>query len=1687
MKKLGKKTLAAIIAGAMVFTSFAVSAVGEQHGNVVTTEATGPSDGNSFYEGTVTYTTTKEGQSSTVSGVGDFSQWDSTTNGTKTTGYLGVFDKNDTSNPPTPVTGFAELGTTDVLIDSPSAGSYKFMSDPDGAIGVKLTNRTASVNIAGLPDGEYYLMWYVKAGAIKDTNLNDSTQQELLKSTNTFKIINPVDCNAPTVSKAIIGANYEITYTVPTGLKADIDLMKGGSSVASKTGATGNGTFTTTVAAAEGDTVKAKITLVDSNGNMVPITGVAPLNYKESAEVSPTYAAPANAPTVKTVNGKESIDGTFYAKKGGSSYSIVLDSTANAEPPTLPPRKITIGSQSFTSATDTVATTSAFNADAGTYTIQATYDVAGAPTPSTATLILLDKPTVTVNADVSPDKVVMSGAAGATISGTATNFVPGDEVKVTFADGPANARTATVNASGIWSMTVSPYDPAKLGSATAELTNGLGDTASATFEIINATVADIVIDSDDTELEETSPGSKEFNTTKDGTSAQKIKIKVTAPVGTNYKVTIQRASVEGDPVELVSERTGTGSADSFDIWHSLGLPSGGTYIIEAKYTNANGKSDKITVNVITAASLEITVSPAEYDAEANKKVTGTATPKSEVSIYLADGTKIAGPVETGADGKWSITLDLNNSAYVGTDKIYAQASYKGEDSAKANIKVNGATISGTPLIVNVNGNVKSETDGKFYVKAGDTSYKVKLDNNGNSGVLPAKYVSYGGNNYYADSNDIADITSAFPAGEGEYNVVAMFDMEGALASPVAKIVIQDKPKVNVEGSPITMTSTGGAKITGTATGADGTTKVVDGKVTVTFKDNRSLEATVDKDGKWEITIASYDGAKVGTAKAKVESPYTGLVSDETTFEIVEREAGDIEIVNGDDTVVEIGTNEYNTFHTAASDDPIPLKIKADTGEEYKLTVGSQEFSPFMGTGALAPVDFTLGAGSLSGNNTMKAEYTKADGKVTEITLHILPKSALDVTLDPADYEPITTTVAGKDAIPGSTIELYKAGETTPFATTTAKADGKWEIANVNLTGLEGTDTVYAVSKYAGETSDNPAYLNIGFDTPAAAPEILKVNGKEKSPTTGFFYAAAGGDSYEVELGDGTNGGTLPGKYVTVDADLSNTKYPASSNISVVTSTFLGGAGTYELTAAYDVAGSQEATATLILQGTPALTVDQAPKATMTTAGGLVLSGTSDAIDGTVEIKFANSLIIEAKVDGTGKWITDPSPIDYNDALKGVAKVTVSNPYTGLSTVTPVEVEIVPAEVAAIKIDAQVDESLVKVGEKEYDTFRKAGSAAEAILVRVNAAAPEDYNVTIVDPNTNIASWNAWKTAQGTGDFANVDDAVYRMGGVNPGTYWVAAWYDTANGGDPDHIVVNILDINDLTVTVDPPKYEAKAGTAITGTAGLKKGTVDILDGDGVVIATATVGIDGKWSVTVDLNNDAYLGKKLTAVAKYADKESAPAKIEVAYTTPGDAPLIKSITVTEGVNTKVYNFDGKTLEEGGVMASDRNYYIPYDRNAAPEYKVTLGDPDGVTAPYPDKVLNIKSGSKDSNVDYISTNEKTLDSGVMPNGEGEMVLTAKYVVGDKVSESVKVILQGKPELKVDQGSEAAVPTTGLTLSGTLKSKDTPNTPVVDGEVTITLPSGKEITATVGDDGTWTTGNIPFADFCDSNDQC
>lgn len=523
---------------------------------------------------------------------------------------------------------------------------------------------------------------------------------------------------------------------------------------------------------------------------------------------------------------------------------------------------------------------------------------------------------------------------------------------------------------------------------------------------------------------------------------------------------------------------------------------------------------------------------------------------------------------------------------------------------------------------------------------------------------------------------------------------------------------------------------------------------------------------------------------------------------------------------------------------------------------------------------------------------------------------------------PAVNGPLTaggTAVTGTSTAPdGSTVTVYVDG--VPYTGTVTGG-----IYSVSVPALDGGDQVYATVTYSGDTSDPSATATVDF----AAPVVT-------GPIYGGATSVSGTCTSPV--------GTTITVYVN-GAPVGTTTVGAGGNWTMSGIGPLVAGESITATAGTGDATSAVSAAVIVTPNAPTV---NGPL----TAGGTVVTGTSDAPNGSTVTVYVDGVPYTGTVTG-GTYSVPVPALDGGDQIYATvttggqtssptatqtvdyAAPAVTGPlYGGATSVTGTSTS--PAGTTITVYVNGVSVGTTTVGAGGTWTMNGVGplTIGESITATAGTGAAESTPsapVIVSAPVPNPPTVNGPLTAGGTTVTGTSDapdgstvtvyiDGVPYTGTVTGGTYSVTV--PPLAGGDSVYATVTTAggtSTPSATVTVDfaPPSVSGPifgGATSVSGTSTSPAGTTVTVYVDGVPVGTTTVGAGGTWSLTGI--GPLTAGESVTAITGTGEAASVPSVPVIVTAAPVQSiPPIVSSPIYAGGSVTV---TGSSIEPPGSV-------------------------------------------------------------------------------------------------------------------------------------------------------------------------
>ena len=1197
-----------------------------------------------------------------------------------------------------------------------------------------------------------------------------------------------------------------------------------------------------------------------------------------SASAGREYSVDATAPTVSI----EIVSDNNIINAAEAQQDLVVNGVSNAEAGqtvtvTLNGVDYTTTVQANGSWSVTVPSADIGAITDGSYTITAAVaDKAGNPALADRD-VLVDTtvPQLTINT-VSDDDVINSAehAQALIVTGSVTGAAAGDVVTVTINN---KDYTATLDASGRWSVGVPAADVSALTAGdhtiTAALTDKAGNSNSTTHEVeVNLTAPVLTIDTvsgDDVINSSEKTQDLTITGTASGLAAGAVVTVMlngkaySATVDTNgqWTTTVPASEVGqlGEALYTVSASATDSVGNSTSTSHTVNVESvlpgviintvAGDDVINAAELATGQTISGTVVNAEAGNTVTVSVGGHNYTATVQSDLTWSVSVPESVLTALGNGdltvtASVTNGVGNSGSGERDITIDANLPGLrvdtVAGDDVINSIEHR------QNLIITGSSdglTAGTALTVTVNGKTYAATvlaDGTW------------------SAAIPS-----------------ADV-SALAAGTVTVNV----EGQSSAGNPVT---INHDVTVDLANVAISIDAIASDDVINAAErGADlvlsGTTANVEENQTVTITfGGKSYTATVDAEGKWTATVPSADLAGLKDGDASVQVSVTNVNGNSAS---AGREYS-VDATAPSVTINTIATDDILNASEAQSDLAISGTSTAEAGQTVTVSLNGKDYT----TTVSANGSWTLNvpaadlAGLTDGSVTVTASVSDKAGNPASVD-HAL---TVDVTVPAVTIH----TVAGDDVInvaehnqaqiisgsatgaaAGDKVTVTIGGQTY---TTVLDAAGNWSVgvpANV-ISGLsDGTVTVsVSVTDAAGNTGSGTHNVTVDTGLPSVSFNAISDDNVLNAVEKGQDLRVSG---TSANLGEGTVVAvTLNGKNYTATTAADGTW---SLTIPAADLTGLGQASyTLNATATNGVGNSVSNSANLLVDtALPTVTINTVAGDNVINAAevaaGQTLSGTvANAEAGNTVTVAIGGHSYTATVQNNLSWsVNVPSDVLTalgNGSLSVTATVTNGHGNTGTG-----EREIaIDANLPGLRVDTVAGDDVVNTIEHAQNLIVSGTSdglaPGTALTVTVNG---KDYAATVLADGT-------WRAAIPSTDVSAWPE----------GTVKISVTGDSA-AGNP------IIISHDVTVDL------ATVAISINALA-----TDDVINaaekGADLVLSGVTTNVEAGQTVTISLNGRIYT----TTVDDSGNWTYTVPSADLAGLKDGDASVQVSVTNVNG--------------------------------------------------------------------------------------------------------------------------------------------------------------------------------------------
>ncbi|HGV5180741.1 TPA: Ig-like domain-containing protein [Enterobacter hormaechei] len=1279
-----------------------------------------------------------------------------------------------------------------------------------------------------------------------------------------------------------------------------------------------------------------------------------------SASAGREYSVDATAPTVSI----EIVSDNNIINAAEAQQDLVVNGVSNAEAGqtvtvTLNGVDYTTTVQANGSWSVTVPSADIGAITDGSYTITAAVaDKAGNPALADRD-VLVDTtvPQLTINT-VSDDDVINSAehAQALIVTGSVTGAAAGDVVTVTINN---KDYTATLDASGRWSVGVPAADVSALTAGdhtiTAALTDKAGNSNSTTHEVeVNLTAPVLTIDTvsgDDVINSSEKTQDLTITGTASGLAAGAVVTVMlngkaySATVDTNgqWTTTVPASEVGqlGEALYTVSASATDSVGNSTSTSHTVNVESvlpgviinavAGDDVINAAELATGQTISGTVVNAEAGNTVTVSVGGHNYTATVQSDLTWSVSVPESVLTALGNGdltvtASVTNGVGNSGSGERDITIDANLPG-LRVDTVAGDDVINSIEHGQ-NLIITGSSdglTAGTALTVTVNGKTYAATvlaDGTW------------------SAAIPS-----------------ADV-SALAAGAVTVNV----EGQSSAGNPVT---INHDVTVDLANVAISIDAIASDDVINAAErGADlvlsGTTANVEENQTVTITfGGKSYTATVDAEGKWTATVPSADLTGLKDGDASVQVSVTNVNGNSAS---AGREYS-VDATAPSVTINTIATDDILNASEAQSDLAISGTSTAEAGQTVTVSLNGKDYT----TTVSANGSWTLNvpaadlAGLTDGSVTVTASVSDKAGNPASVD-HAL---TVDVTVPAVTIH----TVAGDDVInvaehnqaqiisgsatgaaAGDKVTVTIGGQTY---TTVLDAAGNWSVgvpANV-ISGLsDGTVTVsVSVTDAAGNTGSGTHNVTVDTGLPSVSFNAISDDNVLNAVEKGQDLSVSG---TSANLAEGTQVTvTLNGKNYTATTAADGTW---SLTVPAADLTGLGQASyTLNATATNGVGNSVSNSANLLVDtALPTVTINTVAGDNVINAAevaaGQTLSGTvANAEAGNTVTVAIGGHSYTATVQNNLSWsVNVPSDVLTalgNGSLSVTATVTNGHGNTGTG-----EREIaIDANLPGLHVDTVAGDDVVNTIEHAQNLIVSGTSdglaPGTALTVTVNG---KDYAATVLADGT-------WRAAIPSTDVSAWPE----------GTVKISVTGDSAAG-------------NPITISHDVTVDLATVAISINALA-----TDDVINaaekGADLVLSGVTTNVEAGQTVTISLNGRIYT----TTVDDSGNWTYTVPSADLAGLKDGDASVQVSVT----------NVNGNSASAG------REYSVDATAPSVTINTIATDDILNATEAQSDLAISGTSTAEAGQTVTVSLNGKDFTTTVSANGSWTLNVPAADLAG------------------------------------------------------------------------------------------
>ncbi|WP_425249733.1 Ig-like domain-containing protein [Enterobacter hormaechei] len=1279
-----------------------------------------------------------------------------------------------------------------------------------------------------------------------------------------------------------------------------------------------------------------------------------------SASAGREYSVDATAPTVSI----EIVSDNNIINAAEAQQDLVVNGVSNAEAGqtvtvTLNGVDYTTTVQANGSWSVTVPSADIGAIIDGSYTITAVVaDKAGNPALADRD-VLVDTtvPQLTINT-VSDDDVINSAehAQALIVTGSVTGAAAGDVVTVTINN---KDYTATLDASGRWSVGVPAADVSALTAGdhtiTAALTDKAGNSNSTTHEVeVNLTAPVLTIDTvsgDDVINSSEKTQDLTITGTASGLAAGAVVTVMlngkaySATVDTNgqWTTTVPASEVGqlGEALYTVSASATDSVGNSTSTSHTVNVESvlpgviintvAGDDVINAAELATGQTISGTVVNAEAGNTVTVSVGGHNYTATVQSDLTWSVSVPESVLTALGNGdltvtASVTNGVGNSGSGERDITIDANLPG-LRVDTVAGDDVINSIEHGQ-NLIITGSSdglTAGTALTVTVNGKTYAATvlaDGTW------------------SAAIPS-----------------ADV-SALAAGTVTVNV----EGQSSAGNPVA---INHDVTVDLANVAISIDAIASDDVINAAErGADlvlsGTTANVEENQTVTITfGGKSYTATVDAEGKWTATVPSADLAGLKDGDASVQVSVTNVNGNSAS---AGREYS-VDATAPSVTINTIATDDILNASEAQSDLAISGTSTAEAGQTVTVSLNGKDYTttvsangswtlnvPAADLAGLSDgsVTVTASVSDKAGNPASADHNLTVDVTVPAVTIHTVAGDDVINVAEHNQAQIISGSATGAAA--GDKVTVTIGGQTY---TTVLDAAGNWSVgvpANV-ISGLsDGTVTVsVSVTDAAGNTGSGTHNVTVDTGLPSVSFNAISDDNVLNAVEKGQDLSVSG---TSANLAEGTVVTvTLNGKNYTATTAADGTW---SLTVPAADLTGLGQASyTLNATATNGVGNSVSNSANLLVDtALPTVTINTVAGDNVINAAevaaGQTLSGTvANAEAGNTVTVAIGGHSYTATVQNNLSWsVNVPSDVLTalgNGSLSVTATVTNGHGNTGTG-----EREIaIDANLPGLRVDTVAGDDVVNTIEHAQNLIVSGTSdglaPGTALTVTVNG---KDYAATVLADGT-------WRAAIPSTDVSAWPE----------GTVKISVTGDSAAG-------------NPITISHDVTVDLATVAISINALA-----TDDVINaaekGADLVLSGVTTNVEAGQTVTISLNGRIYT----TTVDDSGNWTYTVPSADLAGLKDGDASVQVSVT----------NVNGNSASAG------REYSVDATAPSVTINTIATEDILNATEAQSDLAISGTSTAEAGQTVTVSLNGKDFTTTVSANGSWTLNVPAADLAG------------------------------------------------------------------------------------------